>query len=151
EGGPRDGLVLVQADDFLGRQRADTILRFAGKARPLGIEDLDLARTLWGTLAAPTPATVADWLADPDERLPFLRPALRRFLEELPAPGSGLGRTEATALQAIGTGHATMADVFRAVIASEEAPFMGDSSLFRLIEDMALSNVPLVAGLATPG
>src|SRR5581483_8756233 len=30
--GRREGIILVQADDFLGRQRADTVLRFASKA-----------------------------------------------------------------------------------------------------------------------
>ena len=146
----RDRLILVQADDFLGRQRADTILRFAGKARPIGIEDLDLGRDVWRHLASPSPATIADWLNDPDERLPYLRPALLRFFQELPAPGSGLGRTEMTALRALANGPAAMVDVFRAVLADEEAPFMGDSSVFRLIEDMALADAPLIAGLAPP-
>ena len=137
ESGRRDGLILVQADDFLGRERPDTILRFAGKARPIGIEDLELARNVWRELAAPTPSAVAAWLAQPDERLPHLRPALRRFLEELPAPASGLGRTETTALQQLADEPATAADLFRAAIAREEAAFMGDLSFFRLIEDMA--------------
>src|SRR5258707_11878477 len=147
----RAGLILVQADDFLGRQRADTILRFAGEARPVGIEDLQLAREAWRDLAAPTPESVAQRVAEPDARLGYLRPALDRFLEELPAPGSGLGRTETMALQKLAEGQAMAADVFRAVLSGEEAAFMGDLSLFHLIEDMAFCRVPLVAGLAPPG
>src|SRR6185436_14860154 len=112
ENGRREGLMLVQADDFLGSQRADTILRFAGKARPIGIEDLELARDTWRDLAAPTPEAVAERLAEPDERLPYLVPALRRFLEELPAPGNGLGRAEMTALQQLADGPSTAADLF---------------------------------------
>ena len=151
ESGRHEGLILVQADDFLGRQRADTILRFAGKARPIGIEDLRLARAAWHEFAASTPQALAGRSTQPDERLPYLRPALRRLLEELPAPGSGLGRSEATALQQLAGGPSTAADLFRAAIAGEEAAFMGDLSFFRLVEDMSLCRVPLVTMLVPPG
>jgi len=150
EAGHREGLVLVQADDFLGRQRADTILRFAGKARPIAIEDLRLADETWRALAAPTPEAVIERLAHADDRLPYVRPALKRFLEELPAPGSGLGRTEAMALADLAETSSTAVDLFRAVLASEEAAFMGDLSFFRMIEDLAFSPVPLIDGLPPP-
>ena len=146
----RDGLILVQADDFLGRQRADTILRFAGKARPIGVEDLRLAEATWRALAAATPEVVVERLALADDRLPYVRPALRRFLEELPAPGSGLGRTEATALAGLAEKSSTAVDLFRAVLVTEEAAFMGDLSFFRMIEDLAFSPVPLIDGLPPP-
>lgn len=147
---PRDGLVLVQADDFLGSQTADTILSFADKARPISAADLDLAAAVWADLTVPTPAPVAARLNRPDGSLRFLRAALKRFLEELPAPGSGLGRTEDTLLAAIGEGIATPAKLFHRMIATEEAAFMGDWSFFRLIDDLASCEVPLIAGLPTP-
>ena len=53
-----EGLRLVQADDFLGRQSAETILRFAERARAVGEDDLDLADHLWADLAMPTPEPV---------------------------------------------------------------------------------------------
>lgn len=147
EAGRSDGVVLVQADDFLGRQRADTILRFAGKARPLATEDLRLAQDTWRDLAAVTPEAVAERLTAAGGRLPYVQPALRRFLEELPAPGSGLGRSEATALQQLADGVTTPSELFRAVLAAEEAAFMGDLSFLRLLEDLAFCRVPLIAGL----
>jgi hypothetical protein len=150
ETGRRDGLILVQADDFLGRQRPDTILRFAGKARPIGIEDLRFAEETWQALAAPTPEAVVERLVHADDRLPYVRPALKRFLEELPTPGSGLGRTEAAALAELGKTSSTAVDLFRAVLATEEAAFMGDLSFFRTIEDLAFSPTPLIDGLPPP-
>ena len=129
-------------------QRADTILRFTGKARPVGVDDLRLAKETWRDLAAPTPEAVAERAARPEERWPHLRPALRRFLEELPAPGSGLGRTETTTLQGLAAGPSTATDLFRAVIAGEEAAFMGDLSFFRILDDLASGRVPLVSGMA---
>jgi hypothetical protein len=150
EAGRGDGVILVQADDFLGRQRADSILRFAGKARPVETEDLHLAQATWRDLAAASPEAVAQRFTATGNRLPFLQPALRRFLEELPAPGSGLGRTEATALRQLAGGLTTPSDLFRAVLVGEEAAFMGDLSFFRLLEDLAFCPVPLIAGLAPP-
>jgi hypothetical protein len=148
--GRHEGISLVQADDFLGRQRADTILRFAGKARPIAAEDLRLAGDIWQALSAPTPEAVVDRLADGDDRLPYLRPSLLRFLEELPAPGSGLGRTETAALALLAETPCSALDLFRAVLATEEAAFMGDLSFFHLVEDLAFCPVPLIAGLPSP-
>jgi hypothetical protein len=146
ESGRADGIVLVQADDFLGRQRADTILRFAGAARPVEAADLRLAQDAWRDVAATTPVAVASRLADVGG-FPHLGTALHRFLEELPAPGSGLGRTEATALNELATGPSTPADLFGAVLAAEDAAFMGDLSFFCLLDDLAFCPVPLIAGM----
>jgi hypothetical protein len=140
-----EGVMLVQADDFLGNQTAASILRFAGFARPVTNDDLDLAAAVWADLAMPTPEAAARWIEEETEPLPFLAPALHRFLEELPAPGSGLGRTEATALAVLAGGTRKAADLFRAVIAGEEAPFMGDMSFFALLGDLARAEIPLIA------
>ena len=145
-----EGVVLVQADQFLGIQTASTILRFAGKARPIDRQDLTLARAAWGDIAAAEPKWVRRQLDDSDDRLPFLKPALRRFLEELPAPGSGLGCTEATALLGIRNGINDPVRLFRAVITAEEAAFMGDLVFYRLLDDLAFCEAPLIAGLDPP-
>ena len=147
---PRDGLVIVQADDFLGTQTAETILAFADKARTVNMADLDFAAGTWADLCQPTPERVAARLNRPDGPLPFLRAALARFLQDLPAPGSGLGRSERTILAAIAGGVAEPAKLFHEMIAAEEAAFMGDWSFFRLLEDLAFCAVPLIAGLPAP-
>ncbi|HVZ15208.1 MAG TPA: DUF1835 domain-containing protein [Bauldia sp.] len=145
-----DGLVLVQADDFLGRQRADTILTFGERARDITAIDLDIARRAWLDVAAPTPEAAARRAEIAEPRFPFLPPALRRFLEELPAPGNGLGRTEATALDDIHAGEGNPVRLFHDLIHQEEAAFMGDWSFFRLLDDLAFCDVPLIAGLPPP-
>jgi hypothetical protein len=144
----RDGLVLVQADDFLGPQTADTILRFADRARPIVRADVDLATATWAALTAPTPEAVGRLASTSDTRLPFLMPALRRFLEELPAPGTGLSRTEAVTLDAIGAGVSAPRELFQSAIRQEEAAFMGDASFFHLLDDLAFCEVPLLTGLS---
>ncbi len=151
ETGRTEGLTLVQADQFLGMQTAATILRFAAKARAIDWHDLGLARDVWADVTAPEPKRVAVRLGALDGRLPFLKPALRRFLEELPAPKLGLGRTEAAALLGIADGIDNPRELFRGVLAAEEAAFMGDLSFFRLLDDLAFCEVPLIAGLDPPG
>jgi len=144
------GVMLVQADDFLGAQRADTILRFASRARRITDMDLAAAREAWSELTQPNPRATAARAGAAPGRFPYLRPALRRFLEELPAPESGLTRTEAAILSGVAGGTASPKRLFAEVIRQEEAAFMGDLSFFRLIDDLAFAAVPLLAGLAPP-
>jgi hypothetical protein len=145
-----EGVVLVQADDFLGPQRPDTILRFEEHARLLTDADRALGASVWADLGQPTPEAVVARLDQLDGRLPFLKPALLRFLEELPAPESGLGRTETAILSGIKAGTTSPRDLFPGAIRQEEAAFMGDSSFFALLDDLASCEVPLIAGLAPP-
>jgi len=143
-------VTLVQADDFLGAQRADTILRFAERGRSIVAADLDVARDTWSALAASTPEQVAARAATIDRgRLPYLTAAMNRFLQELPAPGSGLTRTEQAILTGIAAGTTSPMRLFPEVIRQEEAAFMGDWSFFRILDDLASCDVPLVSGLAT--
>jgi hypothetical protein len=101
-------------------------------------------------LAMPTPEATARQLERLDDRLPFLPAALHRFLEELPAPGNGLNRTEAAALAALSGRRARPSELFRLAIAGEEAAFMGDMSFFGLLDDLSLAHVPLISGLPPP-
>jgi hypothetical protein len=143
----RDGVSLVQADDFLGAERPDTILRFATRARRIAEADVATAREVWRDLTMPTPEAVAVRAAAAPGRFPYLPAALERFLQELPAPDSGLSRTEAAILGGIAEGIASPRRLFPAVIRQEEAAFMGDWSFFRLIDDLAFAQTPLLAGL----
>ncbi|HZP20229.1 MAG TPA: hypothetical protein VFB16_08465 [Bauldia sp.] len=152
DAGRSEGLTLIQADDFLGAQTPDTILSFATAARPVDGHDLDLAERVWADLAMPTPERAFAFLAsEADPRLPYVEPALRRFFEELPAPGTGLSRTEFAALTAIASGATDPFRLFGAVTMTEPAAFMGDASFFAMLDDLAVSAVPLVAGIAPPG
>ena len=149
--GRSKGVTLVQADAFLGTETAGTILRFAERARAIETADLDLARRAFDAVAAPTPEAALALFLDDTSRLPYLLPSLRRFFEELPAPGSGLGRTERAAILGIAEGTRDASDLFRQVLAGEEAAFMGDLSFFGILDDLAFCEVPLIHGLDRPG
>ena len=68
---------------------------------------LAAATAAWDAVRAPEPTALAGWATRETEQLPFLAPALRRLLEELPAPVDGLSRTERRALEAVAAGART--------------------------------------------
>jgi hypothetical protein len=105
-------------------------------------EQVHLARDAWDVVRGGDPQAVARVAATPDERLPYLAPALRRLLEELPGTRDGLGRTERQLLAAVAGGARSRADAFLAAMRAEEAPFMGDTTAFARLDDLT----GLVAG-----
>src|SRR4029077_3389411 len=94
---------------------------------------LQAAASAWAALQTPEPTALAAWATRETAPLPFLAPALRRLLEELPAPADGLSRTERSALQAIAAGARTPPAAFVAVQRLEEAPFLGDAWFYRAL------------------
>jgi hypothetical protein len=146
--GRAEGLVLVQADDFLGNQTPDTILKFNKRAVSLDLPTLNAAHRIWNELCEETPEAVVRRLKSIPDSFPFLAAALRRFLAELPSPGTGLSRTESTIVENVAGYEVTPADLFRMAISTEEAAFMGDWSFYRALEDLAFAPVPLIRGLS---
>jgi hypothetical protein len=145
--GRAEGLVLVQADDFLGNQTPETILQFNKRAAPLDLPTLGGAHRIWNELCEDTPESVVLRLKSIPDSFPFLGAALRRFLAELPSPVSGLSRTEWTIVENVAGYEVTPAQLFRMSLSTEEAAFMGDWSFYRVLEGLAFATEPLVRGL----
>jgi hypothetical protein len=148
--GRADGLTLVQADDFLGSQTPENVLRFAADGLSLTDPRLADAAAVWRALCQPTPEPVVGRMASVPGEFPFLGPAIGRFLEELPSAENGLTRTENVIVSALAAGGLTPRDLFQRLLASEEAAFMGDWSAFRTLDDLAFAADPLVTGIAHP-
>src|SRR6476660_7683500 len=68
----------------------ETLWPSRGAATPAVLE---AATSAWAALQAPEPTALAEWATRDTTQLPFLAPALRRLLEELPAPADGLSGT----------------------------------------------------------
>ena len=111
---------------------------------------LDAAAEAWAALCAPEPAALTELAARDDPHLPFLAPALRRLLEELPAPGDGLSRTERHALETIEAGARTAPAAFVATQRREDAPFLGDTWFFRTLAALGQGDDRLVEGDGSP-
>ena len=105
---------------------------------------LHAATSAWAALRAEEPTGIAEWATRETAHLPFLAPALRRLLEELPAPADGLSRTERAALQTIAAGARTPPASFVAAQRLEEAPFIGDSWFYRALSALGQGEARLV-------
>lgn len=145
---PREdgALFLLQSDDFLGTQEIETLSSMQGSERPVTPEQLELAVHAWDAFRQSTPEAWAGLLDDDLAMLPFLKPAVRRMLEELPDTKSGLSRTQRTILQQIEGGVTRPGALFGAVQKTEQAAFMGDWSFWDRLDGLADANAPLIDG-----
>jgi redox-sensitive transcriptional activator SoxR len=112
--------------------------------RPATRTALAAAAEAWAAVQAPEPTALAEWAGRETEELPFLAPALRRLLEELPAPSDGLSGTERRALQAIAAGADSPPAGFVAAQRLEDAPFLGDTWFFRTLSQLGRGDARLV-------
>jgi hypothetical protein len=105
---------------------------------------LAAAASVWDALRQPGPSALAVFATAGVAGLPFLGAALRRLLEELPAPKDGLSGTERRALQAIAAGAATPLAAFLAAQDLEAAPFLGDTWFFRTLTGLGRGQARLI-------
>jgi hypothetical protein len=105
---------------------------------------LALGRAAWRAFCSPDPTAIETLLGQDTSALPFLHAALARHLEQFPALGSGLSRTEEQILRAVAAGKHTPLAIFRAEQADEAAPFMGDSTLWSYLAALCDQPAPLL-------
>ncbi|MGQ3671032.1 hypothetical protein ACT6QG_01375 [Xanthobacter sp. TB0136] len=144
----RMGLFLVQAQDYLGLLEVSDIRALGKSRKPVSQIQLETGRSAWEAFTAPTPTALAGFATTPHACLPYLAPAFRRLLAELPAPHSGLSLTEERILQQLLEGPRKVAHVFAAVNAmDEDAQFLADLPFFLRLDGLAFTHEPLVTGL----
>jgi len=128
----------------LGELTADELETLWPARRPASDDVLEEAATAWAAFREPEPSALAELAAHDSPALPFLGPALRRLLEELPASTDGLSGTERRALEAVAGGARTPASAFLAAQRLEEAPFLGDTWFYRTLATLGGGAVRLV-------
>ena len=129
----------------LGELTAEELETLWETRRPATEAELAAAAAAWTAFRAPDPDELMRLAATGTPELPLLAPALRRLLEELPAEGDGLSRTERHALGAIAGGARTPIRAFLASQEREEAPFLGDAWFFRTLAVLGQGPDRLVA------
>lgn len=138
-------LELIDAGCYLGPLTAEELESLWPLRRPVTGEVLELARAGWAAFTAPEPTALAAFLERDTSALPYLAPALRRLLEELP-DDAGLSRSERQLLALLADGPRLPPQLFAEVQRLEEAPFEGDAWVWR----RAASLVPLVEPVPQP-
>ncbi len=140
-------ITLVQAGDYLGRMQPHQLADLWDGRQPVTAAQKEVAHAAWNAFCAPLPAPLEALATDTDTSpLPYLAAALIRHLEEFPACGDGLSRTERQAVQAAAAAGEPVpfGDLFRAVQAMEERIFMPDLSFLRRLQDLAAGPRPLL-------
>ena len=101
------------------------------------------AHQAWSAVRAPDPPGWRRSRTSPLPGLPYLAPALRRLLEELPDVSDGLSRTERRRCVRSPAGRGQLRGLPLAQ-ADEEAPFLGDTWFFRALGELGRSARRLV-------
>lgn len=140
--GPYSGLDNFRA---LGALTAEQLVSLADTRLPVGEAQFRTAQAAWHAFTSPDPIDIERFIATNTSELPFVAAALRRHLEEFPAVGSGLSRTERQALSILShQGSLPLGRLCVAVWRQEEAVFMGDVSFYRIMADLSTARHPLV-------
>jgi hypothetical protein len=129
----------------LGELTADELAALWPHRSPIDAVAFTAATRVYDALRQGDPRSLAALAEGPLPGLPYLAAALRRLLEERPWVGSGLARSERQILRAVAAGARTPAAVFGATWEMEEAPYLGDSWVFRRIDELAQGERPLLA------
>jgi hypothetical protein len=111
---------------------------------------LDLATRAWAAFRAPTPAELPAIAATRLGELRFLGEAFDRLSREYPATRDGLSLTDRRVLAAVADGASEAGPACVRAMARETRPYMGDTTYFHRMDQMAQGPHPLLR-LDQPG
>jgi hypothetical protein len=144
--------IIFAGRSILGSLPADRLASLAPTRVPAAAAHFDVAGAAWTAFASNDPSAIQRILASDTSALPFLAPALARYLEEFPSAQDGLSRTQRLALMALrDDGPLQKRALFFAVQRLEETPFMGDLSFYAILDSLASGREPLIQGWSEGG
>jgi hypothetical protein len=111
---------------------------------PVTEPQLALATRAWNAFRAPDPREIERLLEADTSPLPFLGPALRRHLEELPWTIDGLSRTERRILELAPEAPVDLWTAFHRVSEGETAFHVADLSFWRIVNGLRTAVPALV-------
>jgi len=149
-GGAR--LSLIQIGSFtgvvpfhgLGQLDGAQLRELLPRRQPVTMRQLRAAAAVWRDFRADSPLALAERARSPQEELPFLAPALRRFCEEYPSTRDGLSRSERQVVAAVGGGASRPEEIYLRSREAESCPW-GDASVFLRLEALAAATAPAVS------
>lgn len=135
----------VDPYDGLGQLTPEQLASKAGAARPVAAEQFALAARADKAFALQDRAELEALAGLEKAALAWLPAAAKRWLEEQPEPGSGLGRLERLALEAVRAGCSDPVQIMKQVSGGDSHPlFWGDTTLWAKINGLADRRPPLV-------
>jgi RNA polymerase sigma factor (sigma-70 family) len=128
----------------LGQLDAEQLASLLGTRAHVSSDQLALGRRTWEAFTASDPSALAAIVREPTSSLRFLPGALERLLEEYPATGTGLPRTERHILELVAHAPVSTHRLFRDEQTHEERVFMGDWTFWHRLRLLAAGPTPLV-------
>ena len=137
-------LSLICIDRGLGELSMEELVALMDICHEITQEEVNLAHNAWEAFTAADPKAVETILKGDCAALPYLKDALFRHLEQYPSVRNGLNRIQNQILQAVVDGAPKLGQIFKVVSDMEERPFLGDTSLWSNIDELAEKKVPLL-------
>lgn len=135
-------LLVVSAPEGLGRLEAQELIALFARAVPFDRVPAWAVRA-WKAFSGEDPDELARMATDPD--LPAtMQEIFRRWLEEFPAEGDGLTRTERGLLERLGAGPVRETELFPAWQQADPWHPVGDAVLRQRLEELAAGSRALV-------
>ncbi|HUQ83144.1 MAG TPA: sigma-70 family RNA polymerase sigma factor [Gemmatimonadaceae bacterium] len=129
----------------LGQLDANQLASLLGTRAPVTAEQLAFGRRAWEAFTSSDPRRLDAIVREDSSRvLPFFSGGLQRLLEEYPASGTGLPRTERHILELLAREPMSPPALFGAEQRCEERVFMGDWTFWERLHRLASGPVPLI-------
>lgn len=128
----------------LGQLNCAQVKSLWPERKPVTDTQTALAAKGWSAFRSSDPTDLERFLSADLSALPFLAAALKRHLEEYPATGSGLTRTEAQIVAMVAGGVHSPACLFVQNMDLETALYMGDWTTFARINVLCSGPAPLL-------
>jgi hypothetical protein len=138
----------VPAFKGLGELTPEHLASLHDVRSPVSGEMLALGRAAWNAYRDPDPRALETLLQGDLAALRFLERALRRHLEEYPAIGDGLTRTERNILRFVADGITDPMKLWQALHRMEDCHYVADSWLLRILRGLMAPPAPLLVAQA---
>ena len=150
----KTNLSLVQINSYpgvepfygLGQLSGPQLARLFPTRVSVNSAHLNAAQESWHAFRASEPTALLEFTQRRSTALPFLAPALQRFLEEYPWTRDGLSRTERQVLQAAAAGCRKKTEIYQESRKQENVPW-GDSSVYLRMDWLASGANPALVRL----
>jgi hypothetical protein len=133
----------------LGELSPDEIATLLETRQPVRPDQYDLAAQAWSAFRASSPDRLERMANGETAAMPFLGRSLRRLLEEYPAAGDGLSRTERRLLSLAERSPIEARTTFPRMH-RDEVYYITDTSFVRLIAELTGGPTPLLTSTAGP-
>jgi hypothetical protein len=128
----------------LGELTPDELASLLETRQPVGALQYDLARRAWDAFRQPVPSVLDDLRRDDTSALPYLAPALTRFLQEYPWTSDGLSRTERRLLAMANGDGIALWKAFPRMHDDERVYYVTDASMAAIAETLSRTSPPLL-------